>query len=55
MVAASTDDCFRDGKEGLFSRKGPYLPGKIGLMGAPLYQENGGGEAHFTGKIGPGP
>ena len=44
MAAASTDDHFRDDKKGgLFSRKGPYLPGKIGLMGAPLYREDGAG------------
>ena len=34
-------------KGGLFSRKGPYLPGKIGLMGAPSYWEDGAGGGPF--------
>ena len=37
-----TPDRFRDDKKGgLFSRKGPYLYGKIVPMGAPLYREDG--------------
>ena len=55
MAAASTDNCFRDdNKGGLFSRRAPYLPSKIGPRGAPLYREDGAGEPHFIGKMGPG-
>ena len=39
-----TDNCFQYNKKGnLFSRKGPYLPGKIGPRGA-----------HFTRRMGLG-
>ena len=39
---------------GPFSRKRPYLPGKIGQMGAPFHREDGTGKADFTKKMGPG-
>ena len=39
---------------GPFSRKRPYLPGKIGQTGAPFHREDETRKADFTGKMGPG-